>query len=87
MDTAGKFDNERGVATHIGKMRNETKKKGVIFICPYCPATFNNVANLKQHMIRNSCANMQPGGQTMPRGDIVSPNPTQEEEAEEENRQ
>ena len=40
-------DKEKGITTHIGKMRNETKIRELI--CPYCHATFYNVGNLKLH--------------------------------------
>ena len=78
----GEFDKEKSIAAHIGKMRNGTKKRRLV--CPYFPETPHNMANLKQHMIHNSCANEQAGTQAVQWGDIVGHNPTQE--AEEANR-
>ena len=46
---------------------------------PYFPATFYNIANLKQHVIKKSCADKQPGTKVVPWGDIVGRRKIQEE--------
>ena len=56
-------------------MHNETKTMELI--CPYCTATFYNLANLKQHVLNKSCANKQQGTKTVPWDDIVEHNQTQ----------
>ena len=71
------YAKEKGITTHIGKMRNETKTRGLIF--PNFPTTFYNLANLEQHMLNKSGANKQQGTMPVPWEDIAEHNQTQGE--------
>merc|ERR1712105_182054 len=44
------FENENGVSQHIGRVHKEIKITNLL--CPYCPATFKNIANLKHHILK-----------------------------------
>ena len=76
------YNKERGVTTHIGKMHGETKTRKLI--CPYYPETFHNLANLKQHMLKRSCANKQNDTKEIPWEDIVQHNRKDNERPREE---
>ena len=48
------IENERGISTHIGRMHGEIRITNLLR--PYFPASFKNIANLKQHILTGSCA-------------------------------
>ena len=57
-------------------MHNETRTRKLI--CPFCPRTFHNIANLKQHILKGSCSN-KTKNEKVPWGDIVMHNRAQGE--------
>ena len=78
------YTREKGITTHIGEMHPETRKQKLQ--CPYCPESFCNIANLKAHMIKGSCANKMPNASKAPWEDIIAQNPTEtRDEIEEKN--